>query len=378
MNKNYFRSIAILMGTILGAGMFAVPFVIEKAGLVPLLIYITVLAIVQFLLHRIYAEIILSTPQRHRMPGYAGVYLGSKWKRVALLVSIVGKHGALLAYIILGGVFLHSLLAEYLGGSLFLYTFLLFLIEAFVIFFGLKLIARIELWLGLLLVLIVLFLGWRSLNYFDFSNFTAINWKHSLLPYGVVFFAVGGQAAIPEICRLLKNQKQKISSAIAWGTFLPAFLVAGFALLVVGICGNATTPDTLAGIQTIFGNGLAKFSLLIGLLATITSYIVICQSLREVYWWDAGMNNSLAWLLACLIPFLLYATGVNDLTGVIGLTGSITGGLCGVVLIVILFKNKQKRRARPVIENTLSIFAGIALSCLFVIGVSLEVWRFFQ
>jgi hypothetical protein len=74
----------------------------------------------------------------------------------------------------------------------------------------------------------------------------------------------------------------------------------------------------------------------------------------------------------------LYATGVNDLTGVIGLTGSITGGLCGVVLIVILFKNKQKRRARPVIENTLSIFAGIALSCLFVIGVSLEVWRFFQ
>jgi amino acid permease len=297
---------------------------------------------------------------------------------VALLVSIVGKHGALLAYIILGGVFLHSLLAEYLGGSLFLYTFLLFLIEAFVIFFGLKLIARIELWLGLLLVLIVLFLGWRSLNYFDFSNFTAINWKHSLLPYGVVFFAVGGQAAIPEICRLLKNQKQKISSAIAWGTFLPAFLVAGFALLVVGICGNATTPDTLAGIQTIFGNGLAKFSLSIGLLATITSYIVICQSLREVYWWDAGMNNSLAWLLACLIPFLLYATGVNDLTGVIGLTGSITGGLCGVVLIVILFKNKQKRRVAPIIKNKINILAGVVLSCLFIAGASLEAWRFFH
>ncbi|MFW5884753.1 MAG: aromatic amino acid transport family protein [Patescibacteria group bacterium] len=378
MNKNYFKAVFILMGTILGAGMFAVPFMIEKSGIIPLLVYVAVLAAIQFLLHRIYAEIILSTPQRHRMPGYAGIYLGSKWKKTALLISIIGKHGALLAYIILGGIFLHGLLAEFLGGSLFLYTFLLFLIEAFVIFFGLKLIARVELWLGALLILVVLFLGGKSLNYFELGNFALINWNYAFLPYGVVFFAVGGQAAIPEICRLLKNQKKKISSAIAWGTFLAAFLVAGFAFLVVGTCGGATTPDALVGIQAIFGNGLAKFSLLIGLLATVTSYIVICQSLREVYWWDAGMNNSLAWLLACLTPFLLYLVGLNDLTGVIGLTGSITGGLFGMILIVILFKSKQRRKIKPVIENKIGLFAGVALSCLFIVGAGMEIWRFFQ
>lgn len=361
------------MGTILGAGLFAVPFVIEKAGVMALLVYLPALAGLQFLLHRIYAEIILSTNKRHRMPGYVGCYFGKTFRNLALVISIIGKHGALLAYIILGGVFLHGLLGDALGGNIFFYTTVLFLAEIAVVFFGLKLIAKTELALNFLLIAVVLGIVWKGFGHVDFRNFSLLEWEYFLLPYGVVFFAVGGQAAIPEVCRLLKKEKKKISSAIAWGTFLPAAIMAAFALIVVGVCGDGVTPDTLVGLKSVFQNGLIKSALAFGLLATVTSFIVICQSLREVYWWDAGMNKTLAWLLACSAPFALFALGLNNLTEVIGITGSVVGGMYGIILMAVLFRAKKNRRKKPAVNNRLSVFAAVFFAILFIAGTILEI-----
>ncbi|MFO7807631.1 MAG: aromatic amino acid transport family protein [Candidatus Moraniibacteriota bacterium] len=372
-NKNYFKAISVLSGTILGAGLFAVPFAIQKAGILTLFIYLPALAFVQFLLHKIYAEVVLSTTRRHRMPGYVGVYYGKFYRNLALAISVIGKHGALLSYIILGGIFLHGLLGDFLGGNLFLYTCVLFSAEVLIVFFGLKVIAKAEMWLNLLLVFVVLALIGKSFYYINPGNYNLLNWENLLFPYGVVFFAVGGQAAIPEMCRLLKNEKHRISSAIAWGTLLPAGIMGVFVLLIVGVCGAGVSSDTLTGLETMFGDGLIKTAFLLGLLATTTSFIVICQSLREVYWWDAGINNNLAWILACLTPFLLYLVGFSNLTQVVGITGSITGGLFGVILIAILFRAKKKRRKTPAVNNKLNLYFGVILSLLFILGVLAEV-----
>jgi hypothetical protein len=307
------------------------------------------------------------------MPGYVGVYYGRFYRNLALAISVIGKHGALLSYIILGGIFLYGFLGDFLGGNLFLYICVLFVAEILIVFFGLRIIAKTELWLNFLLAATVLSLIGKSFYYVDLENYSVLNPENFLIPYGVVFFAVGGQAAIPEMCRLLKNQKEKISSAIAWGTFLPALIVGIFAVLVVGVCGAQVTPDTLTGLEKMFGNGLVKTAFLLGLLATVTSFVVICQSLREVYWWDAGVNNKLAWVLACLTPFLLYLTGFSNLTEVVGITGSITGGLFGVILIVILFRVKKTRRKKPAVSNNLNPYLGILLSLLFVAGVIAEI-----
>src|SRR6056297_497834 len=270
--RDYFFAITILAGTIIGGGMLATPYVISKAGLLPFFIYLPVLAFVQYLLHSIYAEIILSTRQRHRMPGYVGYYKGGKAKKWTLLISIIGKHGALLAYILLGGTFLHSLLSPYWGGSLFLYTTILFALESLIVLFGLRLIAGVEFLLSFLLVILVILIGFKSSGFFNWNNFVFFNKDYIFLPYGAIFFAVGGQAAIPEVCRLLKRRKEKIKSAILWGTMLPALLMLFFVLIVVGITGAGTSPEALVGLKNYFHNGVITFSLIFGLLIIVTSF----------------------------------------------------------------------------------------------------------
>ena len=377
MNRNYICAIAVLSGTIIGAGLFAVPLVVSKAGLVPFLLFLPFLAVVQFFLHTIYAEIILSSDQRHRLAGYVGVYCGSRAKNWALLFSIIGKHGAILAYIILGGSFLYALLNPVFGGSLFFYTVILYLIQSVIVFFGLRLIAGVELALSTALVILVLLIAFKSYPYFDLGNFALVNKDSIFLPYGPIFFAVGGQVAIPEICRMLRAEKEKIRGVIAWGTFIPAVFVFIFVLVVVGVTGNNTTSDALVGLQGYFDNGIIIFALIFGLLTVITSFLINSQSLREVYWWDIRINNNLSWLLACGTPFLLYLLGVSDLTKVIGLTGSVIGGVFGVILILLLLKVKNVRSKSPVINNKLRLPLVAVLCLVFFFGLFYELWHFF-
>ncbi len=378
MSRNYFKAVAILAGTVLGAGIFAVPYVVQKAGILSILIYFPLLYTAQLILHLIYAEIVLSISEKHRMVGYVGVYFNGFFKKIAFLITLLGKHGTLVAYIILGGIFLHQLLSPWWGGTLFFYTIILFLIETAVVLFGLKTIAKAESFLAILLIVAIGGLSWRSLGYWDFDNYELLNFENLLLPYGVIFFAIGGQAAIPEVCRLLKNEKRKIRSAIVWGTVLPVALIAFFAFLMIGVTGINTSPDVLTGLSSQLDSRMMVLALMFGLLAVITSYIVISQSLREVYWWDQGVNKYLAWLLATTVPFGLYLMGIRNLTGVVGLTGAITGGLYGIILIGVYSKVKRKKKRKVVLKNDLSKRLAIILSLAFVLGTILEVIGVFK
>ena len=378
MNKNYLKSIAILTGTVLGAGIFTVPYVIQKAGVLSLFIYFPILFTIQLVLHLIYAEIVLASGKIHRMVGYVGVYYNGFLKKVAFLISLLGKHGTLVAYIILGGMFFYQLLSPRWGGSLSFYTTLLFLIEIFIVLFGLKMIAKAEIFLTTLLVLAIASLSWRGMLYWDASNYDLLNWNNLLMPYGAIFFAIGGQAAIPEICRVLKNEKRKIRSAIIWGTVLPVFLIAFFAFLMVGVTGSNTTPDVLSGLSGRLDSRIMVSTLLFGLLAVSTSYIVISQSLREVYWWDMGINKYLSWFLATTIPFVIYLIGVRNITEVISVTGAITGGLYGIILISVYLKVQAKKRRKIAFKGHLSKGLAMFLSGAFIAGVIAELWNFIK
>ncbi len=376
MNKNYLYAISSLAGTIIGGGIFAVPYTISRAGFLGVLIFFPLLIFVQYLLHKIYAEVILSTSSIHRMPGYAGIYFNRKIRNVVLAISIIGKHGVLLTYIILGGVFLYGIFNPIWGGSIFLYTLILFLFEAFIIFSGLKLISKMEFFFTSLIALVVIIIVYKSFGSLALNNYSLVNWQYLFLPYGPIFLAVGGQAAIPEICRLLKKDKKRIKSAIAWGTILPGIATATFVLVVVGITGPETTQDALVGLKNYFHNGFITATLFLGLLTVSTSFLVIAQSLREVYWWDLGMNTYLAWLLACGIPFLLYLAGLKNLIFVVGITGSIVGGVYGLVLIVLLFKVRKKRKKEPIFKSELNRPMAYVLSFIFILGLIYEIWAF--
>ncbi|MBI2459365.1 MAG: hypothetical protein HYV53_02305 [Parcubacteria group bacterium] len=378
MSKNYLLAIATLMGAIIGVGLFAIPYVTVKSGVLPLIFYMVVLAILQYYLHLLYAEIILSTRGSHRLPGYFEKYNGRAGKLITLIITVLSDYGAMLAYIIVGGLFLEQLLAPILGGGLIIYASVLFFLEAFIVLFGIRLIAGTEFIMTALLVLIIGLIGWRGLAVIQLDNYTLINWQNIFLPYGPIFFAVSGLAAIPEVCKLLEREKEKIKSAIAWATHLAAFLMLIFVLVIVGLTGANTTPDTLVGLSLVFGDGVIKIALVFGLLAIITSMICVAQASREVFWWDFKLNKNLAWALACFVPFIIYLAGLRDITKVVSLTGALAGGILGVALIYLVFKVKKKGQLKPVVKNKINKIIGLGLSLLFVLGLIYEMWSVFK
>jgi amino acid permease len=336
-----------------------------------------VLAVIQYYLHLIFAEVVLSTKGDHRLPGYVGKYFGKSGKRLTMLISLFSDYGVLITYIIIGGLFAHQLLSPYMGGSILFYTSAIFLIESFIVYFGLKLISEAEFAMTLTLVIIMLVIIFKGLKIIDPANFMAIDLSNIFLPYGPIFFAVGGSAAIPEVCKLLAGKPKKIKSAIAWGTFGSAVLMLAFVFVVVGITGANTSPDSLVGLAAALGSGLTNLLLIFGLLVVASSMIIIAQSSREIFWWDFGLDKNISWALTCFIPFWLYLIGLQNLTKTVSLTGAVSGGILGIVVIILLLKIKKKCELDSPVKCLINSPIALGLSVFFILGLFYEVWNVF-
>lgn len=376
MRKNYFQAIAVMVGYTIGVGMFGLPFLISKAGILTFFIFIILLGSVQYLLHLIYANLIIVSDGYHRLPGYAEIYLGKKGKIVVFIAKLVGSYGALIAYIIITGIFLNQLLGQYFGGSEFLYATLLFIIEAIIVLFGIKMIAKAELFMAALLLLVVLFItikGWPAIQ---FSNYEMIDWKYFLLPYGAMLFAIDGGGSLPIVVKLLRKHKESVKNVVRIGTALPILVIIVFILVIIGISGTGTTPDGLVGIKNVLDDGVIFFSLIFGVLTMITSFLLVAESIKEMLWWDFKVNKYTAWALAVFLPYILYLIGIKNLTNVISFAGAIAGGLCAIMLILIFIKLKEAKGKLALFKYRPGKLILYFLISLFTAGIIYELYYF--
>ncbi|PIR07544.1 hypothetical protein COV54_00500, partial [Candidatus Jorgensenbacteria bacterium CG11_big_fil_rev_8_21_14_0_20_38_23] len=64
-------AIATLSGTIIGVGLFALPYITLKVGFWVMLCYFLVLGALVILIHSFFGELALKTPDYKRLPGFA-------------------------------------------------------------------------------------------------------------------------------------------------------------------------------------------------------------------------------------------------------------------------------------------------------------------
>ena len=101
MYKNIILPASLLASTIIGAGMFALPYAFAKAGILSGLFYLLFFSLVVILIHLMYADIIVRTSENHRFLGYAKIYFGRVGFWLAFLISVIGAIFALTIYLIL-------------------------------------------------------------------------------------------------------------------------------------------------------------------------------------------------------------------------------------------------------------------------------------
>ncbi len=339
--KTFIYAVSTLSGTIIGVGLFSLPYITSKVGFWVMLSYFLVLGSLVILVHLFFGELAIKTPDYKRLPGFAKLYLGKYGQKLALISTILGLFGAILAYLIVGGEFFKELLSPIFGGNTTLYTILYFVIGATIIYSGIKAIAKVEFWGLILFFLILIAIFFRGQDFLNIQNlFPLPDWSFVFLPYGAILFSIWGAALIPEVEEMLGGKKKALRWIIPIAILIPIVVYLFFIYLILGITGPKTTEAALTGLRNVLGDGIVSLALIFGLLTTFTSFIALGLTLKKVFWYDLRIEKKLAWVITCFLPLTLFLIGIKSFILVIVFVGGIMLGIDGILILLMYQKIK--------------------------------------
>lgn len=366
--KNYIYPIATISGAIIGVGFFALPYIAMKAGLGLMLFYLFFLTFLITVLHLIFGEISLKTPDFKRLPGFVEYHLG-KWPgKLSLLVSSIGLFALLLVYLVVGSNFLTNILSFRFGGTQFHYALIFFITAALVILLGIKLISKVELAVICFLLLSLAFVFLKGIPEMSLQNISfwpkELSIKNLFLPYGAIVFALWGAGIIPETEELLGKSKKVIKKVIIVATLLPAVIYLFFILGVLSISGSATTESAFSGLAMFLGPRVVTIGFLVGIVTTFVGFIISGLTLKKVLVYDLKIKNSLAFIIVCSVPLILFLLGFNSFIHLVSFIGGFILGINGIFILLMYKKIGGKN---------IVIYP---LFLIFALGIVYQIWYF--
>lgn len=346
-------AVSTLSGTIIGVGLFSLPYITARVGFWIMLGYFLFLGTIVIIIHQLFGELSLRTPDFKRLPGFAGFHLGNLAEKIAFISTILGISGALLAYLIVGGEFLTELLSPIFGGDNLSWTLLYFSLGAVLIFFGIKAIAKVEFWGLILFFLVLILIFFRAKEVINIGNLFLIGnccvgimgkleIGNLFLPYGAILFSLWGASLIPEAEEMLVEKKKLLRIIIPISILIPIFVYLFFIYLILGITGPQTTESALSGLRTFLGNGIVSLGLFFGVITTFTSFIALGLTLKKVFWYDLKVSKNISFALTCFVPLILFLIGVKSFIPVISFVGGVMLGIDGILILLMYKKIKPK------------------------------------
>lgn len=376
--KKFPLALATLLGTIVGAGIFGIPYVISKSGIIPGLFYFLILGGAVLLVHLFLGEIILRTREKYRLIGHAERYLGN-WGKILITIStLLGIPGTLLAYTIIGGDFLKIIFSPFLNLSSFHFSLIFWLILSYFIFWGIKLIAKAELLMNLIFFFIIFIIFFFAFPKINLQNFSLINPSHIFLPFGVILFSFTASAAIPEIGEILKTEKERkeYKKVIISASMISFLLYLLFALVVIGVSGKNTSEEALQGLLPILGQKIIILGALFGILSIATTFLVLGNYLKNTLFYDYKIPKFISASFTCGLPLILFLIGFRGFIEVISFVGTIIGAIEGVVIILIFKKAKKLGNRKPEYSLKVPSILLYFLIGIFILGVISQIFYF--
>ncbi len=365
------RASFILFGTIVGAGIFGLPHVIQQSGYLPGLFWMIALAAAVTLTHLLYGEVVMATPGRHRLVGYVRIHLGPWAEKLEAFSSIIGLFGASLAYLILGGLFVSRIVGTALPISPFWGALLLFMFGVLVVRKGTAFLSGVDFWMTLVEMGSILLLAAIASTAVTASNLTTIHLDRALLPYGIVLFAYGGLTVVTEVREIVGGDPRKVRRSIVIGTLMAVGLTIAFTTAVVGALGSDVTPESVGALSLKFGGSLPLLGAIAGFFSILTSYIVFTDYLNKQFRQDFAVGRFLAGVAAAGIPFLLYLAGVRSFGRILELIGAVLIGVEGMFVAIMYLKVKREKGGRvlrvpnAIVYTLMVVYAAGAAYALF-------------
>lgn len=341
--KEFILPTSILAGTIIGAGIFSLPYVFSQSGLGLGYLFLILFGLVYVLIHTMYADILIKNGDEHRFAGLAKIYFGRFGYWLSVLMTIIEMLFVLTIYLVLSVSFI-SLIFPKLPA---IYQLVIFWwLGTLIIFSGTKRVALFEMLAvtGILAAIAIITL----LGLADFLNkpfvFASSLWKSWLLPFGALLFSINGRPAIPTVTHYFRKNglpAEKSKWPIIWGTLIP---VIAYGLFVAGALGisSVVTADTVTGIaNSIPSSVLIPILAILGILALISSYFAIGLDVFRSLELDLKFSRKFSMFLVITIPLIIYFMNLGNFITLIEIAGGIFIGIEGILIVAMWNKMKK-------------------------------------
>ena len=368
-NKNFLYATAVLVGTMVGVGVFGIPFAFSKVGFWVGFLFLIFIGFITLLMNFMYGEIVLRTHEEHQITGYTEKYLGFWFKRAIFFSMALSLYSALLAYIVIAGDFLNNIFSFVFYASPTSYSLVFFFVLSALVLLGIKRIFWVELLLVCLFIAVVFLILGVGVNKIDVANLAGIQREFWFLPYGILLFAFAGFSSIPIQRSILNGQEDKLKKSILLAVVLTSALYLLFAFTVLGISGSVTTPDAISGLYEFLGSKIIFLGSLFGILAVSTSFLMLGSAFLEMFHLDYNVPRKWAWFLVVAPPLVLFLGGLRTFIDIISLAGSVAIGLEGIVLTFVYIKSKSKGDRVPEYSLELPKFFYYLLIFMFGAGI---------
>jgi amino acid permease len=297
---------SLMVGAGVGAGIMAVPFLAESAGLIGLALILPVAWAASALVHLMLAEVLFRTGRDLQIVELMRLYV------------LRGRFGAWVLWVIfalLSVAFLANL-AAYVSGAGQIVADLLsidrhvaevavYVISAGVVFYGLKAVGMAERYGALTLVGLVIAIGIGAVGLPFHApvgpSGSASQW---LMLYGMVMYALWTFYSVPQVVQGLGADRKGAVRAILIGLGINGALTAAVALIALGIS-DPVTEVAILGIADRMGSWAGIAGSLFIVAALVTSYWSVSLALADILRERTGMPAKWAWLLATLPSLLI-------------------------------------------------------------------------
>jgi len=337
------EAFATIVGAVIGLGILAIPYAAKSVGIMPTVFLVIWVAVVMALLSTLFAEIIIFDKREECIIAYAGRYLGKWAQNVEIFSIFFGYTGSILAYVLAVAVFVQAVIpgeVDYFWPIVLAYS----AVSCVVLLNGIKNLGRIEFLLTGLMCAAFLLMALASVPFWgNIPN----DWGRVVLPYGVVWFALTGESAIPIAIKILGKEKKKILKTIWLAYFFIALITILFFIGALRVGGAGVGPDPFIAMAQKMGAWVKYMGSGIGLLAVITSHWVLATYLKKIFMSDIRMEPLTSWFLVIFNPLALILAGASNFVHIIGLVGIVAGTTDALMLLTIYKKIFSRENTVP-------------------------------
>lgn len=366
------RSLRPLFGSVVGVGIFALPYAVAQAGFGVGVFAILLCGAASMVAFLLYADIVLHTDGHGRFVGLMRQYVGPLGAVLAAAAFFVSAFGTLVAYILVGGSFAHVLFGPLFGGGLLAYRMLFLLCSGIAMLGGLLSVMRVQKYIIVAYLVLITIMIVLAFPHIDVGNFAGYDGAKAFLPFGVALFAFNGFSAVPEMRDILGRHKQLLPRAIITGLSIVAVLYVMFTAMIVGVSGAGTSQESLYGLAQVLGPAMLVIGSAIGLCTIGSAFMTHGIGATNTLVYDYRVRYLSAWAAVVALPCVIVLFGSTDFVRVINITGGVGGGLVGLVLVAAY----EKMRIHPrTPKHLLSIpqWVVFVAGLIFILNIALAV-----